>query len=121
MEIRGREIRFLRTVKATSDLARLCPDEDFERIGELFSGSIPKVVETGAKIIHYLNEGYEMNKHFDDPDYIPNIISVEEILYLDEETYTALMKSAFDSLNNGAETTIELAETKKNEKEKESS
>lgn len=119
MKIRGREIQFLRTVKATADLAKLCPDEDFERIGELFNGTVPKIIETGAKVIHFLNEGYEMNKHFDDPNYKPDIISVEEILYLDEQTYTELMKEAFNSLNNGAETTIELEESKKNEKEKE--
>lgn len=119
MKIRGKEIQFLRTVKATSDIAKLCPDENFERIGELFNGSVPIIIETGAKIIHFLNEGYEMNKHFDDPSYQPQILSVEEIMYLDETTYTELMKSAFENLNAGAETSIELEESKKKEKEME--
>lgn len=119
MKIRGREIQFLRTVKTTSDIAKLCPDDDIEKIGELFNGTVVKTIETGAKIIHYLNEGYEMNKHFEDPDYQPEIIGVDEIMYLDDKTFTALMKDAFESLNNGAETTVELEDTKKNTKNKE--
>ena len=115
MEIRGREIKFLRTVKTTSDLAKLCPDENIERVDELFSGSISDTLENGAKIIHFLNEGYEMNKHLDDPTYKPNLISVEEIMLLNEKTYEELLRSAMDSFNVGADTTIELEETKKKE------
>lgn len=113
MQIRGKEIRFLRTVKATSDIARLCPDNDIQRIDELFSGDLPTTLEVGAKIIHYLNEGYEMNRHFSEPDYQPDIISVEEILYLDDQTFTELMKSAMQGMGNGAEQLVEVEERKK--------
>lgn len=121
MEINGREIKFLRTVKATSDMAKLCPDEDIERMGELFNGNLPTTLETGAKIIHYLNEGYEMNKHFEDPSYQPQILSVEQIMYLDDVTFTQLMQSAMAGMGNGAETSIELQENKKKEKEDQTS
>ena len=118
MKIRGKEIKFLRTVKATSDMAFLCPEHDIERIGELFSGDLPTTLETGAKIIHYLNEGYEMNKHFENPEYEPQIISVDEIMYLDDKQFTELMKSAMESFNVGSETTIEVEESKKNKARK---
>lgn len=113
MKVRGREIKFLRTVKSTSDIAKLCPDGDIERIGELFSGTISNTLETGAYIIHYLNEGYEMNKHFNDPSYEPQVISVDEILYLDDATFTELMQSAMAGMTAGTETSIELKESKK--------
>lgn len=114
MKINGREIKFLRTVKATSDLARLCPDGDINRIGELFDGSdLATTIESGAKLIHFLNEGYEMHKAFTEPGYKPNIISVDEIMYLDDMTYTKLIESAMKGLGIGAETTIELQEPKK--------
>lgn len=119
MKIYGKEIQFLRTVKATSDIASLCPDKDIQRIDELFNGDLPTTLETGAKIIHYLNEGFEMNKSFEDPTYQPSILSVEEILYLDDATFTNLMKSAMSSIGNGAETEIEIEENKKKEKEQE--
>lgn len=115
MEINGREIKFLRTVKATSDLAKLCPDGNIERLGELFQGDLPTTLETGAKIIHFLNEGYEMNRHFMDRSYQPQIIGVDEIMYLDDQTYTKLMQSAMEGLGVGAETTIEVEESKKKE------
>lgn len=113
MQIRGKEIQFLRTVKATSDIARLCPDNDIQRIDELFSGDLPTTLEVGAKIIHYLNEGYEMNRHFNEPGYQPDILSVDEIMYLDDQTYTELMKSAMKGMSNGAEQLVEVEEQKK--------
>lgn len=116
MKIRGKEIQFLRTVKATSDIASLCPEKDIERIGELFEGDLPTTLETGAKIIHFLNEGYEMNKHFDDPSYVPQVLSVEEIMYLNENEFTELMQSALKGMTNGTETLIEVEEPKKKEK-----
>ena len=116
MKIHGREIKFLRTVKATADLAKLCPNGDINRIGELFSEKdISTTIESGAKLIHFLNEGYEMNKQFMEPGYKPSIILVEEIMYLDDATYTSLIQSAMKGLGMGAETTIEVEEPKKKE------
>ena len=118
MKIRNREVKFLRTVEATCEIASLCPDKDIERIDELFSGNLPTTLETGAKIIHYLNKGYEKNKSFDDPNYVPNPISLEEIMCLDDKTFTALMQSAMQGMGVGAETTVETEkDTKKKEKE----
>ena len=113
MIVNGREINFLRTVKGTSEIAKLCPNNDIERLGELFDGDLPQTLETGAKIIHFLNEGYEMNRHFMDRTYKPNPISVEEILYLDDSTFTKLMQTAMNGLGNGAETSVEVQESKK--------
>lgn len=114
MKIRGRDVRFLRTVKTACDIADLCPDKDLNRIGALFSGSTSDITKNGAKLIHFMNEGYEMSKHFDDPSYKPNPISEEEILYLDDDTYQQLfneMMSAF----MGDVPTVEAEESKKNE------
>lgn len=118
MKIHGKEIGFLRTVKATCDIASLCPDKDIQRIDELFNGDLPTSLETGAKIIHYLNEGFEMNKHFEDSSYEPQVLSVDEILYLDDTTFTQLMKEAMSGMSNGAETTVEVEEPKKKIEEK---
>lgn len=119
MKIRGKEIQFLRTVKATCEIARLCPEENIERIGELFDGTLSNTIEVGAKLIHYLNEGYEMNKHFDDPSYKPNIISIEEIMFLSEPEFVELMKEAMEGINVGTETTIETIDDNNKKKETE--
>ena len=57
-----------------------------------------------------------MNKHFMDKSYQPQILDVDEIMYLDDVTFTELMKSAMAGIGNGAETTIEIEPTKKKEK-----
>lgn len=113
MKIRGRDVRFLRTVKTACDIADLCPDKDLNKISALFSGSVSEINKNGAKLIHFMSEGYEMSKHFDDPSYTPNPISEEEVLYLDDETYQQLfteMMSAF----MGDKPTVEAEESKKN-------
>lgn len=115
MIINGREIKFLRTVKTTSNIADMCPDKDINRIGELFSGDLSTTLETGAKFIHYLNEGYEMNKHYNDKSYQPQTISVDEIMFLDDKTYTDLINEAMSQIGAGAEQMIELEPSKKNE------
>lgn len=117
MKVRGKEIQFLRTVKATCELAKLCPEENIERIDELFSGTFPNTIEVGAKIIHFLNEGYEMNKHFNDPSYQPQVISIDEIMYLSESDYVALMKDAMSSFGIGTETSIETVDVDSKKKE----
>ncbi len=114
MKINGREINFLRTVKVTCDIAEMCPNKDIQRIGELFSeNDVATTIKSGAKLIHYLNEGYEMNKKYNEPGYEPKILSEEEIMYLDDTTYTKLMQAAMKGMGIGAETTIEVEEPKK--------
>lgn len=115
MIINGREIKFLRTVKTTSNIANMCPDKDINRIGELFSGDLSTTLETGAKFVHYLNEGYEMNKHFNDKTYQPQVIGVEEIMFLDDKTFTELINEAMAKISEGAEQLIEVEPSKKNE------
>ena len=119
MKIRGKEIKFLRTVKTTSELAKLCPEQDLARFPELLDSGLPTTLETSAKLVHLLNEGYEMAKYYNDKSYTPQIISEEELMYLDDETFATLVKEAMASFNNGAETTVEteVDETKKKVKE----
>lgn len=114
MKIRGREIGFLRTVKTACEIAKMCPDENLNRFGELFSGTVVSINETGAILIHLMNEGYEMNKHFDDPSYKPNPISVEEVMYLDDDTFQQLFMEMIRAFN-GDTPTVETEEPKKNE------
>lgn len=114
MKIRGREIRFLRTVKAACDIADLCPDKDLNKISALFTGATSDVTRNGAKLIAFMNEGYEMNKHFDDPSYKPNPISAEEVLYLDDTTYQQLLSEMMSAFM-GDVPTVEAEEPKKNE------
>lgn len=120
MEIKGREIRFLRTVQATCDLIDMCPDHDIERLPELFNGDLSKMMKNGAKFISIMNEGYEMNRAFNEEGYNPQVIQPAELLYLRQEQFQALLDSAMKAMTNGAEQEVLLEEPKKSEKGKES-
>lgn len=107
MKVRGRDINFLRTVKTTVDLADLCPDRDLSKIDIIFQENVADAQLNAAKLIHIMAEGYEMNKHFDDPSYEPNVISVDEILYLDNDTFNKLLEKAMHAFEKGVDRLVE--------------
>jgi len=114
MKIKGREIKFLKTVKSTCDIEDLCPNHDISRFPELMGGSVKTVNTTVAKLIHILNEGYEMNRQMNEEGYKANILTEEEILYLDDATFTQLAEEMMQAFN-GQKPTVETEDSKKNE------
>lgn len=120
MIIRGREIKFLRTVLATCTIADLCPDGQISKIGGLFAGSDSKIARNEAEFIRALNEGYEMNRYFDEPEYEPKVISVEEILSLKNDDFSALFAEAVSAFQSELPT-VEVEEKKSKKKTDETS
>lgn len=59
MKIHGKEINFALTVGASLEIAKLCPDGDLQRIGELFGNdNYIKTVETSIKMMKAMNNAY---------------------------------------------------------------
>lgn len=113
MEIHGREIKFRRTVGATCRIAEACPDGDIQRASEMMAPeNLSKSQKFAAEFIAALNEGYENSKRFENKDYVPNPLTVEEIMCLDQDVFTNLMETAFAEFNE-VKRTVE-AEPKKN-------
>lgn len=119
MKVRGKEIKFLKSVQAICDITEICPDRDINRIAEIFSGSLDQTQKNCAVLIHTLNKCYEMSKYYDEKalgnDYVPQYLSVEEILYLKQEDYQALLEEAMKAMNE--ENTTVKAEKSKKKKE----
>lgn len=120
MIIRGREIKFLRTVLATCKIADLCPDGQISKIGALFGGTDSKVARNEAEFIRALNEGYEMSLHFDDPSHEVKVISIDEIMSLTNDDFSALFAEAVGAFQ-GEEQTVEVEEKKSKKKTEETS
>ena len=112
MKLKGREIGFLRTVKTTCDIEDLCPGNDINRFNELMSGNVKTINTTVAKLIHLMNEGYEMNKAFNEDGYEAKPLTVEEIMYLDQDTFQKLADDMMKAFQ-GEKNTVELEESKK--------
>lgn len=121
MIIRGREIKFLRTVLATCKIADLCPDGQISKIGALFGGTDSKVARNEAEFIRALNEGYEMSLHFDDPSHEVKVISIDEIMSLTNDDFGALFAEAVGAFQGGEEQTVEVEEKKSKKKTEETS
>lgn len=117
MIVHGREIKFLRTVNAACEIAELCPKQTLQNIAKLFEGSDKYRITNMANIIHFLNEGYEEAKAFEEEGYTPKPITVKELLLLDEVTFNALFVEATDAFYADKQT-VEVEEEKKKEEEK---
>lgn len=115
MKVNGREIKFLRTVSATCDIADMCKDGDIKNADTLFDGKYQISQKTAAKFIAVLNKGYEDNKAFSDKGYEPNPISAEELLTLPEDIFNELFVESI-SAYTGDKPTVETEVVKEGKK-----
>lgn len=113
MKINGKERGFALTVGASVEISDYCPNGDISKIEELFSLSYGKQIRSLAKIIAALSRGYEAQKHFEDPNYVPDALSVEQILSLSNSEFKELAEEAFSSFRDGLSTEVELMPSKK--------
>jgi hypothetical protein len=116
MEYKGRKIGFKRTVGAVSDLARLAPDGNIERMGELFTGDLSTTVESGAQFLSVLNKWYEKSLAFEIDGYKPDPIPADWFLMLDENVYSDLINEAMKQFLDDDKVTVEAVEPKGSKK-----
>ena len=86
MFLYGREIGLAVTVGASVKLARLCPDNDLQRLSELLDGSLADTIENLMKMAVIMSEAYERRRAFEEEGYAPNPITMAELetLEMDE-------------------------------------
>ena len=121
MLLHEREVGFLRTIGAVSEIAKVCPREDIGRFGEILKSNSTVVAnETWTVFVCALSKGYEMSKHFFDKSYKMNPITPEEIAIIDEETFSMLVAEATRAWLGDIQT-VEVEEPKKKEEISETS
>ena len=113
MEYNGRKIGFKRTIGAVSDLAKIAPNGDLTRIGEIFSDkNLGVTVESGAQFLAILNKWYEKSLVFENKDYKPDPIPVDWFLMLDMEEFLDLFNEAMAQFEADDKPTIETVDPK---------
>lgn len=113
MKYNGREIGFKRTVGAVSDIAKIAPNGDLNRIGEIFNeGNLGATIEGGAQFLAILNKWYEKSLVFENKDYIPDPVPLDWFMSLDMEEFTDLMNEAMKQFGVDDQTTVEAVEIK---------
>lgn len=118
MIVNGKDIRFLRTVKINFDIAKVCPGGKISNIGELFEGEDEETYKNMLMFIQLLNQGYEDAKHYEDPSHVPDVISVEEMMFLPFDQMNRLFVEATDAFF-GIKQTVEVEPSKSKKKTKE--
>lgn len=100
MQVYGKERKFLLTVGASAEVAKVCPGQKLANLAKLFGTAADDVVsiEGTAALIVALNKGYEMARSFREPGYRPDPLTVEQVLTLDMATFRALAAEAGKAL-----------------------
>ena len=115
MIINGKERGFLLTIGASAEISELCPQGDLSRLGEVFNQTnYAKQIRVTAKLIAAMSRGFENQKHYEDPDYEPDPLTVDEILALDTNTFQELTHEVMQKFGADQKPTVE-AEAKKKE------
>jgi len=121
MKVHGREIKFLRTVGAVSEVAEICPQGNITKLVSLFKSENTRTNnDTWATLIVALNNGYEQAQKYADKKYKPNPLTKEELSVLTEDEFSQLMEEASEAWL-GDKITIEVEEGKKNKETNETS
>lgn len=113
MIINGKERGFLLTIGASAEISDLCPQGDLSRLGEVFSQSYAKQIRVTAKLIAAMSRGYENQKHYEDPSYEADPLTVDEIMTLDTNTFQELTHEVMQKFGADQKPTVEVEDKKK--------
>jgi len=115
MKVSGREIKFLRTVKINFDIAKICPDQKLDKMDQLFTEDSAESLKNMVKFVQLMNQGYEEYKHYEDPNHEINIITEEEMMYMDFNDMSNLFQEAVNAFL-GIKQTVEVEPSKSKKK-----
>ena len=116
MVVYGKERGFLMTVGASAEIAKRCPDHRLENWATMLkNGDDAESIENRAALICILNEGYEQNRAFTDPEYTAEPLSLKAVMALPSDTFLQLLGEAMKATQPKRE--IESKPVKKNTEE----
>lgn len=111
------DYKFERTVWADIQLAKLCPGNDIKKIDQLLTcEDTERQFNSMMDIITIMNEAYIRKAEKINPEEDFKLISREELLDLDEDTFTNLTLTAMGKFEKDGEVSV-IAEPKKDEAE----
>ena len=113
MEYKGKKIGFKRTVGAVSELVKLAPGGNVQRLGEIFSEKdLSRTFESAAQFLAILNKWYEKSLVFEVEGYTPDPIPLDWFMTLETDTFTELMNDALHQFGVDDQITVEATEPK---------
>lgn len=115
MIIHGREITLRRTVGAEVEIADMCQDGDIKNLADfLFKQTVySRRIRNMAKFSAALSRAGESYLHFQNAEYAPDPLTVDEILSLSPEEFNLLQEAAMKAFMDDGKTTVETEAPKK--------
>lgn len=114
MLVHGREVGLRLTMRATLEIAKLTPHESIDEIGDVLgNATFAEQLQLIVKFIAALSRGYEEARKYEEPGYVPNPVTEEELLSLDMSDLNVLQADAFAAFNRDSKTEVEVKESKK--------
>lgn len=114
MIIHGRECGFRFTVRASIEVAELCPEKDLGRLGELFEGTYQDIVAMFSKLAVILNKAYEEAVAFEGGGKPGKLITEEEIMFMTSQEFTVMKNEILEAIGGDTKRTVEAEPSKKN-------
>ena len=105
MELNGREVGFMYSMRAAKAFADFCPERNFSRIGEALSGQYGNIIDNQTNFILALNRAYCMSAEHKEEGQEP--ITVDELLDLDQETFQNVFLAAANAMTEDRKTHVE--------------
>ena len=124
MKIKNRERQFLLSVKAANEVAQFCPNNDFNRFGEITEGkTFTEIVDIDLKIAEIMINEWEQNHAMENEGYVPDMVNLDDmkdssaitpywIHELEIELVNTVRRDAFGQIE--VEETKEAKKNKKN-------
>ena len=118
MRIHGKEIGFSLTMGASAEIAKMCPDGDLKRIGELLDRPYAESIDFQVRLIEALNKGYAEEKKWEGESC--DRLGQDELLSLSPQEFNSVALEAMAAFNRDSQgeiDTVEPAGAKKNNAE----
>lgn len=118
MILHDKERRFKFTVNTAIEIAKICPDNNIERLGEVISGGdFTKTLPDICRFIIAMNHGYESAAKYEDPSHEIDVITMDELLNTEFEDIMKVLDAAMSVYENDSKREIKT-EASKNSKGK---
>lgn len=112
MKINNHEIKFLRTVLANCEIAKVCENRDIQNFDKLLQGDTVTSYHAQCVFICAMQRGWEMHEKYENPDYVARYLTEDDLMLLDPEDFNALITEAFEAFAGDAAQEIETQEPK---------
>lgn len=115
MTIRGREIRFMCTVEAHHKISAIAQDNNIDTVLHMLQDPSDTVALYTNVVLFTaaMSEGFEQHRAWEEPDYTPNPLTLDELAHLRRKELDTLFGEAMEAFIEDIGVSVETKEPQK--------